>query len=218
MYHPIYLKKLREACDRYGVHLIADEIAVGFGRTGTWFACEQAQISPDFMCLSKGLTGGYLPLCAVLTTQNVFDAFYHSYDSLKGFLHSHSFTGNPLACSVSLATIDILQQEHVIQNNQKLSQVLSIALSSLRDHPNVAEVRQTGMVAAVELVKDKPTKTPFPWQERRGLKVYQAALKKGALLRPLGDVIYFMPPYVITPEEIKKLVNIAMECIHEAVK
>ena len=218
MYHPVYLSKLREACDRYGVHLIADEIAVGFGRTGTLFACEQANITPDFMCLSKGLTGGYLPLCAVLTTQNMFDAFYHSYESLKGFLHSHSYTGNPLACKAALATIDILKSESVIEKNQTLICCMKETLKPFADLPHVAEVRQTGMVAAIELVKDKSSKTPFPWQDRRGLRVYQHALKSGALLRPLGDVIYFMPPYVITPEEIQTLADIAWQGIEIAVK
>jgi len=218
MYHPIYLTKLREACDRYGVHLIADEIAVGFGRTGTLFACEQAGISPDFMCLSKGLTGGYLPLSAVMTSTHIYDAFYDDYESMKAFLHSHSFTGNPLGCRAALATLEIFRTDDVINANHKLSEVMRQACTPLADHPHVAEVRQHGMVLAVELVKNKQNREAYPWQERRGLRVYQHALSKGALLRPLGNVVYLMPPYVITPEQIHLLVEIMLEGINLATK
>jgi len=209
MYHPIYLSLLREACDHYQVHLIADEIAVGFGRTGTFFACEHANMSADFLCLSKGLTAGYLPLSVVLTTDNIYQAFYDDYTTLKAFLHSHSYTGNPLACRAALATLDIFAQDNVIENNRKLAQVMNEATRSLQDHPHVSEVRQQGMILAIEMVKHKATREPYPWQERRGLKVYQYALEKGALLRPLGNVIYFMPPYIITPEQIHQLAEIA---------
>ena len=208
MHHPVYLSLLREACDEYQVHLIADEIAVGFGRTGTLFACEQANISPDFLCLSKGLTGGYLPLSAVLTTDKIYQAFYDDYLTLKAFLHSHSYTGNPLACRAALATLDIFAEDNVIENNRNLARVMKEALSSLQDHPHV-DVRQQGMIVAMEMVKDKASLEPYPWQERRGLKVYEYALEKGALLRPLGNVIYFMPPYIITPEQIYQLADIA---------
>ncbi len=218
MYHPIYLTKLREACDRYDIHLIADEIAVGFGRTGTLFACEQANITPDFMCLSKGLTGGYLPLSVVMTTDKVYDAFYDNYETLKAFLHSHSYTGNPLGCAAALATLDIFENDNVIINNQTLSNVITEVTQPFVDHPHVADVRQHGMVVAIEMVKDKANKTPFPWQERRGLKVFQHALEKGALLRPLGNVIYFMPPYVITEKQIRWLSEVAMDGIEIAVK
>ena len=160
MYHPVYLSLLREACDHYNVHLIADEIAAGFGRTGTMFACEQANISADFLCLSKGLTAGYLPLSVVLTTDNVYQAFYDDYTTLKAFLHSHSYTGNPLACRAALATLDIFAQDHVIENNLKLAQRMSEVTRPLRDHPHVGEVRQQGMVVAIEMVKDKATTIP----------------------------------------------------------
>jgi adenosylmethionine---8-amino-7-oxononanoate aminotransferase len=216
MYHPIYLKKLREACDHFGVHLIADEIAVGFGRTGTLFACEQAGITPDFMCLSKGLTGGYLPLCAVLTRDSIYQAFYDDYQAMKGFLHSHSYTGNPLACAAALATLDIFEQDDVIAANQKLIQKMTDATAHFADHPQVAEVRQTGMILAIELAKDKANKSPYPWQERRGLRVYQYALQNRALLRPLGNVVYFMPPYVITEEQIDYLADVAWRGIEAA--
>ena len=137
MYHPVYLKLLREACDRYGVHLIHDEIAVGFGRTGTMFACEQAGIRPDFLCLSKALTGGYLPLAACLTTDDVYSAFYDDYPTLRAFLHSHSYTGNPLACAAALATLDIFEQDNVIENNKALAQRMASSTAHLVDHPNV---------------------------------------------------------------------------------
>ncbi len=218
MYDPRYLELLREACDRHGVHLIADEIAVGFGRTGTMFACEQANISPDFMCLSKGLTGGYLPLAAVMTHDKIYEAFYDDYEKLTAFLHSHSYTGNPLACRAALATLDIFEQDNVIENNQRLAQVMADATAHLNDHPHVAEVRQTGMVLAVEMVKDKKTREPYPWQQRRGLRIYQHALSRGALLRPLGNVSYLMPPYVITEEQIRFLVEVMEEGINLAVK
>ncbi|HHJ80285.1 MAG TPA: adenosylmethionine--8-amino-7-oxononanoate transaminase [Candidatus Tenderia electrophaga] len=213
MYHPVYLKLLRQACDKYGVHLIADEIAVGFGRTGTLFACEQADISPDFICLSKGLTGGYLPLACVVTHDQIYQAFYDDYENMTAFLHSHSYTGNPLGCAAALATLDIFQQDNVIENNKQLAEHMGKSVAHLHHHPHIAEVRQTGMILAIEMVKDKASKTPYPWQERRGLKVYQHALKNGALLRPLGNVIYFMPPYIITPEQIDTLARIATEGI-----
>ena len=209
MYHPIYLEKLRAACDHYGVHLIADEIAVGFGRTGTLFACEQASITPDFLCLSKGLSAGYLPLSVVLTPEKIYNAFYDDYQTLRAFLHSHSFTGNPLGCRAALATLEIFQSDNVIVENRKLANHMKKVTAHLSDHPHVAEVRQHGMVVAIELVKNKQTREAYPWQERRGLMVYNYALSKGALLRPLGNVVYLMPPYVISTDEIDMLVQIA---------
>jgi len=216
MYDPKYLTLLREACDRYGVHLIADEIAVGFGRTGTLFACEQANITPDFMCLSKGLTGGYLPLSVVLTTENIYQAFYADYQKLTAFLHSHSYTGNPLGCTAALATLDIFQQDNVLQANKALAQAMYNSVADLEDHAHVAEVRQCGMILAMEMVADKANKTPYLWQERRGLTVYRHGLANGVLLRPLGNVVYFMPPYVITQEQIEHMARVAKEGIHLA--
>lgn len=218
MYDQVYLSLLRAACDKYQVHLIADEIAVGFGRTGTLFACEQAAVSPDFMCLSKGLTGGYLPLAAVLTTTRVYQAFYDDYQKLTAFLHSHSYTGNALACRAGLATLAIFQQQPVLANNRRLAAWLTAATARFKDHPNVAEVRQTGLIVAIELVKDKRSRTPYPWQERRGLKVYQYALSKGVLLRPLGNVIYFIPPYILTEDELALITQVAWDGIQWAVK
>lgn len=209
MYDPVYLTLLREACSRHGVHLIADEVAVGFGRTGTMFACEQANITPDFLCLGKGLTGGYLPLSAVLTTDEIYQAFYDDYATRRGFLHSHSYTGNALACRAALATLEIFEQDNVLENNQQLARAMRNASAHFADHAHVAEVRQTGMILAIEMVLDKATRTSYPWQERCGLRVCQHALENGVLLRPLGDVIYFMPPYVITPDEIKHVAEMA---------
>ena len=208
MYDPIYLTLLRQACDEFDVHLIADEIAVGFGRTGTLFACEQANITPDFLCLGKGLTGGYLPMSACLTNDKIYNAFYDDYTSLKAFLHSHSYTGNPLACAAALATLALFETDNVIENNKTLSRYMHNACDHLNSHPHIADVRQTGMVVAIEMVEDKKTKKPYRWQQRRGLKVYEHGLKNEALLRPLGDVIYLMPPYVITESEIDHLVKV----------
>jgi adenosylmethionine-8-amino-7-oxononanoate aminotransferase len=218
MYDPAYLRLLRAACDRYGVHLIADEIAVGFGRTGTLFACEQAGIRPDFLLLGKGLTGGYLPLSVCLTTDDIYQAFYGDYASRKAFLHSHSYTGNPLACRAALATLDIFRDDDVIARNRVLAVHMACATAELTGHPHVAEVRQCGMILAIEMVKDRATRKPYPWEERRGRRVYRHALTRGALLRPLGDVIYFMPPYVITEAEIDFLAEVGREGIDEATK
>jgi adenosylmethionine---8-amino-7-oxononanoate aminotransferase len=216
MYDPVYLTLLREACDRHRVHLIADEIAVGFGRTGTLFACEQAGIRPDFMCLSKGLTAGYLPLSAVLTTDEVYAAFYDEYVKLNAFLHSHSFTGNPLACAAALASLAIFREDGTLEKNRQLAAHLGARAATLIDHPHVAEVRQRGMILAIEMAADRATRAPYPWQERRGLTVYRHALTRGVVLRPIGNVVYFMPPYVVTPEEIDLMVEVAREGIERA--
>jgi len=217
MYDPVYLKRLREACNRHQVHLIADEVAVGFGRTGSLFACEQASISPDFMCLSKGLTGGYLPLSVVLTGDSIYQAFYDDYEKLSAFLHSHSYTGNALACRTALATLELFEQRDAINNNRRLAEHMWQATAHFSEHPHIGEVRQTGMILAIEMVKDKTSRTPFPWQERRGLKVYRHGLVNGVLLRPLGNVVYFMPPYVIDATQIDTLASVAWQGIQQAV-
>ena len=218
MYDAVYLKMLRDACDRHEVLLIADEVAVGFGRTGTLFACEQANISPDFICLSKGITGGYLPLAAVLTTDKVYQAFYDDYENLTAFLHSHSYTGNALGCSAALATLELFEQRDVMQDNQILARQMGDAVAELADHPHVSDVRQCGMIVAMEMAKDKSNKTPYAWQERRGLRVYEHALANEVLLRPLGNVVYFMPPYVINEDEIKLMARVACEGIDLATR
>jgi adenosylmethionine-8-amino-7-oxononanoate aminotransferase len=216
MYHPVYLALLREACNEFGVHLIADEIAVGFGRTGTLFACEQAGISPDFLCLSKGLTGGFLPLSAVLTTGDVYAAFYDEYTKLNAFLHSHSYTGNPLACAAARATLGLFRDEPVIEGNRALAAHMARAAAPLAEHPHVAEVRQHGMILAIEMVRDRHTREVYDFRERRGLIAYRHALSRGVLLRPVGNVLYFMPPYVITPDEIDLLADVARTAIEAA--
>lgn len=218
MYHPVYLELLRDACDRHGVHLIADEIAVGFGRTGTLFACEQAGITPDFMTLSKGLTGGYLPLSLVMTRDGIYEAFYDDYENLTAFLHSHSYTGNPLGCRAALASLDIIEHDGVIERNRTTAQLMAEAAAPLADHPHVGEVRQHGMILAIEMVADKARRTPFPWQQRRGLDVYRHGLANQALLRPLSNVVYWMPPYVIEPEHIAHLGRVTAEGIDLATR
>jgi adenosylmethionine-8-amino-7-oxononanoate aminotransferase len=206
MYHPDYLKEARVLTQKYGVHLIADEIMTGFGRTGRMFACEHADISPDFMTLSKGLTGGYLPLSVVMTTNEVYRAFYCDYNDYKAFLHSHSYTGNPLACTAALATLDIFEKENVLEENRKKSAYIARKLQRFTLLENVKEVRQQGMVAAVEL-------SGYDAVERVGLRIYRYGLEHGVLLRPLGNVIYFMPPYIITEEEIDMMMDVAYEGI-----
>ena len=218
MYHPIYLKLAREACTRHGVHLIADEIAVGFGRTGRMFACDWAGVSPDLMCLSKGLTGGTLPLAAVLATEGIYQAFYADYASGRAFLHSHSFTGNPLGCAAALATLELFEQSDVLATNRRSAALMWAGMAELSRHPHVAELRQQGMILAVELAKNPNKRQPYPAAERRGLRVYQYGLEQGVLLRPLGNVIYFMPPYVLTAEEIAGLCQVAIAGIERATR
>ena len=206
MYHPLFLTKARELCTKYGIHLIADEVMAGFGRTGTMFACEQAGITPDYIVLSKGLTGGYLPLSVVLTTDEVYSAFYCDYKLYKAFLHSHSYTGNALACAAANATLDLFESENIIVKNQETSKYIASKLKKFEDLDNVKEVRQCGMVAAVEL-------KGYDASERIGLKVYQYGLDHGVLLRPLGHIVYFMPPYIITKEEIDVMMDTAYDAI-----
>ena len=210
MYPPSWIRGLRAVCDRHRVHLIADEIAVGFGRTGTLFACEQAGVTPDFMCLSKGLTGGYLPMSAVLTRNAIYAAFYDEYTSLRGFLHSHSYTGNALACAAALATLDLFEQSDVLGHNQLLARLMREAVAPLEAHPHVGEIRQTGMILAMEMVRDRDTLESYDWRERRGMVVYRHALDNGVLLRPIGNVVYFMPPYVINESEIARMAEVAI--------
>jgi len=206
MYHPLYIKLAKEICTKYGVHLIADEIMTGFGRTGTMFACEQAGITPDFMTISKGLTGGYLPLAITMTTLDVYNAFYCDYGEYKAFLHSHSYTGNPLACTAALATLDLFEASDVLGDNKKKSAYILEKLQKFKSLVNVKEIRQTGMIAAVEL-------KGYSSEERIGLKVYQYGLDQGVLLRPLGHIVYFMPPYIISYDEIDKMIDTAYEAI-----
>lgn len=218
MYDALYLQEVRASCDRHGVHLIADEIAVGFGRTGTLFACEQAAITPDFLCLSKGLTAGYLPMSVVLTRESIYEVFYDEYAKLNAFLHSHSYSGNPLACAAALASLDLFVTTDALQSNRRLAgQLAELMQREFAAHEHVAEIRQCGMIAAVEFVKDKQSGEPFPWRERRHLAIHRYALEHGVLLRPLGNVIYFMPPYVITEDELELMVSVARAGLDHAV-
>ena len=205
MYSPDYLKRARELCDRYQVHLIADEIMTGFGRTGTMFAYEQAGITPDFVCLSKGLTGGYLPLSCVLTRDDIYSAFYHD-DVSRGFLHSHSYTGSALACRAALATLDIFESDAVIEKNRDKAARFSLYAKAIREHPAVENFRHLGMIWAFDIKGAKPTFA-------RGF--FAASLKRGALLRPIGNSVYFMPPYVIEDDEFKWLVEQTIATINE---
>ena len=216
MHASSYLTGLRQLCDEFDVHLIADEIAVGFGRTGTLFACEQAAITPDFLCLSKGLTGGALPLSAVLTTDKVYQAFLGDYAANNAFLHSHTFSGNPIACAAALASLAIFHDEPVLERNRALAAHLAQRLQPLREHLHVANLRQTGWIAAFDLVRDKTSHTPYSGAERRGLKFYRHALKHGVLLRPLGDTVYFLPPYCIDESDIDLMVEVAIGAVDAA--
>jgi adenosylmethionine---8-amino-7-oxononanoate aminotransferase len=218
MYHPVYLRMLREACTVHGVHLIADEVATGFGRTGRMFAMEWAGVSPDLMCLSKGLTGGTLPLAATLATEDIYQAFYAEYASGRAFLHSHSYTGNPVACAAALATLEVFGQKDWLKHNRELGHLLWMAVAELLKHPHFAEVRQQGMILAIELARDARQRIAYDARERRGLRVYRHGLANSVLLRPLGDVIYFMPPYTIGPEEVLHMAKTAVAGITEATR
>jgi adenosylmethionine---8-amino-7-oxononanoate aminotransferase len=208
MYDPEYLRLARALCDRYEVHLICDEIAVGCGRTGTFFAHQQAAIKPDFLCVSKGISGGYLPLSIVLTTDDVYAAFYDD-ATARGFLHSHSYTGNALACRAALATLDIFAEDEVIAANRVLATQLGQALAPLAGHPQVRHLRQRGMIAAFDVATDDPGFSR---------RFYRAALDREVLLRPIGNTVYFMPPYVITPEQCDFLVDRATQALEAALK
>lgn len=215
MYPASYLRGLRALCDQYQVHLIHDEIAVGFGRTGTMFAFEQAEVVPDFVCLSKGLTAGYLPMSAVICTERIYQAFYHA-DVARGFLHSHSFTGNPLAACAALASLDIFEQQNTLNTNQSKIQTLAAALSKLDGHPHIRQVRQTGMIGAFDLVNAGGQ--AYPAAEGRARMISQYALKHGVLLRPIGAHVYVIPPYCVTTDDIQQILNVAQSAIEWAVQ
>lgn len=205
MYHPIYLTRLRELCDKYEVHLIADEIAVGFGRTGTMFAYEQASIRPDFLCLSKGITGGYLPLSCVLTRDEIYAAFYAD-SSARGFLHSHSYTGNPLACRAALAVLDIFESDQVLLQNRSKAARFNELLAPVMAHPRVEQMRNIGMIWAFDVRHaDAGFSTRF----------HIAALRHGLFLRPIGNTVYFMPPYVIEEAEMRLMADVTLQLLQE---
>lgn len=216
IYPPLYLKKLREICNKYNVHLIADEIATGFGRTGKMFAFDHAKVSPDIMCLSKGLTGGYMPMALLVTTQKIYDAFYADYNTGKAFMHSHTYSGNPLACSAANAVLDILEEGTVLNKaHENAIYFNNIINEKFLNHKNVGEIRHIGLINAIELVKNKAAKEPFDSKLRTGYQIYKKALKRGVILRPLGDVIYFNPPLIIEQQDMDYAVNTAFECMNE---
>ncbi|NNM50738.1 MAG: adenosylmethionine--8-amino-7-oxononanoate transaminase, partial [Pseudomonadales bacterium] len=206
MYHPIYLQCLREACDRYHIHMIADEIAVGFGRTGSMFACEQAAICPDFLCLSKALTAGYLPMSVVMTHDGIYRCFYDRYESLKGFMHSHSYTGNALAAAVALASLDIFEDEQVLAINRTKATWITQAAVPLAQQNHVARLRQCGMILAFDLVNHEGLS--YDWRERRGLALHLAALQRGVLVRPIGSTVYIIPPHITHQPDITQILTV----------
>ncbi len=213
VYPPLYLKKLRELCDKYNVHLIADEIATGYGRTGKMWAFDHAGVSPDLMCLSKGLTGGYMPMALVVTTQKIYDAFYDDYLKGKAFMHSHTYSGNPLACSAGIEVLNILREEKIIEKAvEKAKYFNKIIKEKFLPLENTGEVRSIGLINAIELVKNKETKEPLDYTKRTGYQIYKKALEKGVILRPLGDVIYFNPPLIIEKEDMDFVTDVALEC------
>ena len=205
MYHPTYLRRAKEICNKYEVHLIADEIAVGFGRTGTMFACEQAEITADFICLSKGITGGYLPLSVVLTRNEIYQAFYDD-SAARGFLHSHSYTGNPLACSAALATLAIFETDNTLQKNREKSVLMQAEIQVLTDLP-IKHLRHQGMIFAFDV---ETRNTQFSRQ------CYKAAISLGLLLRPIGKTVYWMPPYTISETEIDFMVETTLASVRNA--
>jgi adenosylmethionine-8-amino-7-oxononanoate aminotransferase len=202
---PGFLRGVRELTQRYQVLLIADEVAVGMGRTGSLFACEQEGVSPDFLCLAKGLTGGYLPLAATLTTDEVWRAFLGKYEESRTFFHGHTYGGNPLGAAAALATLDVFDEEQTLAQLPAKIARLGEHLARLADHPHIGDVRQCGLIAGIELVKDKDTQTPYPWAEKRGIRVCQQALGQGVWLRPLGNVVVIFPPLAISLAELDQI-------------
>ncbi len=216
IYSPVYLKKLREITKKYNIHLIADEIAVGFGRTGKMFACEHAEISPDIMCIGKALTAGYYPMSIVLMTEEIYNSFYADYFEGKSFLHSHSFSGNPIGCRIALEVLKIYEENNILEEINKKGEYLEKrAREIFKDKKYIGEIRRIGLIGAMEIVKNKITKERFNPKKRTGYNIYKTALKHGAILRPLGDTIYFMPPFVISYEEIDKMLEICRLSIEE---
>ncbi len=210
---PGYLTRIRELCSDYHVLLIADEVATGFGRTGRMFACEHEKIKPDFMAVSKGLTGGYLPLAATLTTERIYRSFLGRYEEFKTFFHGHSYTGNPLGCAVALANLEVFRKERTLQRLKPKVVALHRLVQPLWDHPHVGDIRQLGFIVGIELVRDRGTKEPYPLASRMGMRVADEARRRGLLIRPLGNVIVLMPPLSTTMRELKQIVGIVAKAI-----
>jgi adenosylmethionine-8-amino-7-oxononanoate aminotransferase len=211
-----FVRKVRELCDRYDILMIADEVAVGFGRTGRMFACTGEGVTPDIMALSKGLTAGYLPMAVTMTTREIYNAFLGDYAELKTFFHGHTFTGNPIACAAALASLDLFEKGSLLERLPAKISYIEGRLQTISQLKHVGDVRQAGMIGGIELVKDKETKEPFPWENRVGVKVCLEARKHGVFLRPLGNVIVIFPPLSITVEELKILLDCIEASIREA--
>src|SRR4051812_23773754 len=207
---PGYLRDVRALCDRYGAFLICDEVATGFGRTGRMFACEHEGVSPDLMCVAKGITGGYLPLAATLTTEHVYEGFLGRHEEFRTFFHGHTYTGNPLACAAAIATLRLFEQERTLELLQEKIALLGTLLEPVAAMPGVAEVRRRGFMVGIEL-------EGFPVEARAGHQVTLAARRRGAIVRPLGDVVVLMPPLAITARELRRLVTIVADSIAEVV-
>ncbi|MBT4556079.1 MAG: adenosylmethionine--8-amino-7-oxononanoate transaminase [Nitrospina sp.] len=214
MYPPVYLKKLQTVCESLGIHMIFDEIAVAFGRTGSLFVCGEHDLRPTFLCLSKGITSGYLPLSATLTTDEIYSAFYGEYETMKLFIHSHSYSANPLACAVANETLKMLTEDNFLESLKP--KIATLKECGKQFEGMSGEFRQTGMIAAVELVKDN--KGRYPFEKRIGYQIFLEGLKRGLFMRPLGDVVYFIPPLVITEAEIETMLNTAHDCINAVLK
>jgi len=210
---PGYLSRIKELCTKYNLLLITDEVATGFGKTGKMFACEHENISPDFLTASKGITGGYLPLAATMVTGEIYDAFLADHRERRTFFHGHSYTGNPLACAAALANLEIFARDKVMEKMQSKIAYLSGKLENFAKLEHVGEIRQSGFMVGIELVRDKRTKEPFPIGERRGVKACLAARKKGMIIRPLDDVVVFMPPLATEPEELDEMIEILYQSI-----
>lgn len=218
MHPPGFLAGVREITRRHGVLLIADEVAVGMGRTGTMFACEQEQVVPDLLCLAKGLTGGYLPLAATMATDEIWRAFLGKYEQSKTFFHGHTYGGNPLGAAVALATLDVFAEEQTLAVMQPKVQRLAEHLARISKHPHVGDVRQRGLMSGIELVRDKAMKEPYPWSEQRGIRACRHALAQGVWLRPLGNVVVILPPLAISLDELDRICLAAEAGILEATK
>jgi adenosylmethionine-8-amino-7-oxononanoate aminotransferase len=217
--HPAgYLRRVRELTRDYGIPLIADEVAVGFGRTGTMFACEQEDVTPDVMCLAKGITGGYLPLAATLTTDAIYDAFLGDPAEGRTFFHGHTYTGNPLACAAALASLELFDRNNVLANAQTNAELLARELVPLREHPHVGEIRQKGIMVGIELVADRASQTPFPAARRTGHRVTLAARERGVVIRPLGDVVVLMPAPAMPHDLVGCLCDTASAAINAATR
>ncbi|WP_337286490.1 adenosylmethionine--8-amino-7-oxononanoate transaminase [Candidatus Methylomirabilis sp.] len=213
---PGFLNAVRSLCSQYNVLLIVDEVATGFGRTGTMFACEQEGVTPDLLCLAKGLTGGYLPLAATLTTQQIFDGFCAPYENKKAFFHGHSYTANPLACAAALANLQCFQRDQTLKRLQPKIALLRRELESLRSLPHVGDIRQVGFMVGIELMHDPAQGTPYPYEAKIGIRTILEARRRGLIIRPLGNVIVLMPPLSISQRDIVRMVRIVGDSIRAA--